>query len=143
MQGLEAGLPLLPEADYEVQCKESTVEANNREDGFNWNLKLSLTSPTKATDGRDVQPDFPVFMTMALQPAPESRDPDAFRRNLCGTIDALFGTTKENRPDFGKEVLESVVGKKCVAHVYNEEYPKGSGQLFNRVRRLKSLPSGA
>lgn len=138
LQGLETGLPLLPEADYEVQCTESKVEPNNRQDGFNWNLQLNTTQPTKANDGRDVQPNFPLFVTMALQPAPESKDPDAFRRNLGSTVDALFGTSKDNRPDFSAEVVNGAVGRKCIAHVYNEEYPKGSGQLFNRVRRLKA-----
>lgn len=138
LAGLETGLPVIPEADYEVQCTKSTVEPNKSQEGFNWNLELALTSAVKAVDGREVKPDFPVFMTLALQPAPESKDPDAFRRNLGGVVDALFGSTKDNRPDFGRELVDGAVGKKCIAHIYNEEYPKGSGQVFNKVRRLKA-----
>ena len=62
LAGVETDLPLLPEADYQFQVKESTVDANKLGDGRNWNIKFGLATKATATDGREVNPDFPVFI---------------------------------------------------------------------------------
>jgi hypothetical protein len=138
LEGLETGLPILPEGDYVVQCTESKAVKNKREDGYNWNLKLCTTETTTAVDQREVKPDFPVFFTCALQPTPDSTDPDAFRRNLGQVVDALFGTTKENRPNFNGEMFAQVIGKKCIAHCKPDTY---EGNVKTKVTRLKALPA--
>jgi hypothetical protein len=136
LAGVDTTLPLLPEADYVVQCVESTIDPNKDKTGLNWNLKLATTEPTTSADGsRQINPNFPVFMTLALQPREDSKDTEAFRRSLGEAVDALFGTSKENRPDFNRNLVASAVGKTCIAHVYIDEW---QGKQNNKVKRLKA-----
>lgn len=134
LAGVNTQLPLLPEADYLFQVKESTIVPNKDQNGYNWKLKLGLASPTTAIDGRDIQPDFPVFDIAALQAKPDSTDPEAFKRGLGERVDAIFGTTMEDRPEFTKALVDSAVGKMVVAHVVIDNY---QGKDSNKVKRLK------
>jgi hypothetical protein len=111
LQGVETALPTLPAADYLCQVKESVIGPNKRGDGYNWKITFGLASPAKALDGRDVKVDFPLHQTTALQPAPDSTDPDGFRRQLGQAIDGIFGSNKENRPAFNRTLANSAVGK--------------------------------
>lgn len=140
-QGVDTTLPVLQEADYRFRIVESTIDTNNRNDGHNWSLKLALTAPTTAKDGREVKVDFPVFTTVALQPAPEAKDAEGFKRQLFTAVDAIFGTTKDNRPKFNVALAQSVVGKEVIGSVVSDEYPKGSGNFNNKIGRLKPLPA--
>lgn len=133
---VETSLPLLPEGDYSVQCVESSIDPNKDKTGFNWNLKLATTSLYTAVDQREVKPNFPVYHICALQPASESKDVEAFKRSIGETVDALFGTSKENRPDFTRELVSSAVGRTCTAHVYIDNW---KGQDKNKVKRLKKV----
>lgn len=139
LQGVDTSLPLLPEADYKVQVTESTIDPNKDTTGLNWNLKLVTTEPCTAVDGRDVKVNFPVFAVYALQPAKDSKDVDAFRRNLGAAVDAIFGSNKDNRPEFSHALAQQAVGKLVVAQVILNEYPQGSQQFNNKVRRLKPV----
>ena len=114
--GVETALPLLPEADYKLQCVESTVEANKERTGLNWNLKLVTTEPATAVDGRTVNPNFPLFVVISL-PNADSKDVEATTRTICGAVDSLYGTDKTTRPDFNRETIVGAVGKLCQAHV--------------------------
>src|SRR5882757_6592759 len=137
LAGVDTSLPTLKEGDYKVQVAESTIDPNKNTDGLNWNLKLATTEPSVAVDGRDVKVNFPVFAVYALQPAKDSKDVDAFRRNLGQAVDAIFGSNKDNRPEFSHALAQQAVGKLVIAQVYPDEYPKGSQQFNNKVRKLK------
>lgn len=139
-QGIETTLPLLPEGDYIVQVKESSIDPNKDENGLNWNLKLGLVSGCTAIDGRNINPDFPVFTVAALQAKADSKDPEAFKRTLGEWLDALFGCTKDNRPALTHELVASAVGKTVLATVYLDEW---KGNKNNKVRRLKPLTAAA
>jgi hypothetical protein len=134
LKGVESSLPLFPEADYPLQVTESTVDPNKDKDGFNWNLKLATTEVYTSTDGREVKPNFPFYFTLALQARPDSKDPEAFVRNLCEAVDAIFGTTKEDRPELSRELIDSAVGKTVIAHVFIDQY---QGRDLNKIKRLK------
>lgn len=134
LAGVETSLPLLPESDYSVQVKESTIDPNKDKTGLNWNLKLGLASTATAVDGRTVNPDYPVFSVFALQAKEDSKDPEAFKRSIGEAVDAIFGTTKDNRPTFDRALCDSAVGKVLTAHVIIDEY---QGNKNNKVRRLK------
>lgn len=138
LQDVETTLPLLPEADYQVQCTEASVDVNKDKSGHNLNLKLVLTNPATGVDGREVKPGFPVFAVYALQARDDSKDVEAFKRGLAECVDALFGTSKENRPELTRETVTSMVGRTCIARVVQNEWPQGSGQFNNKVRRLKA-----
>lgn len=133
LAGVDATIPLLPEGNYQCQIKESTCEPNKDKTGFNWNLKLGTASSATATDGRAVPPDHALFMTIGLQPAADTKDPEGFKRNLCNTVDAILGTNMSNRPDFAKEVVQNAIGKLVTASVYIDEW---QGNKNNKVRRL-------
>lgn len=139
LQGVETTLPLLNEGDYLVQVAESSADPNKDGTGLNWNLKLALVDPTIAVDGRTVNPNFPLFAVYALQARDDSKDKEAFMRSLGETMDALFDTDKSTRPALTAATIQDAVGKKAVATVYLDEYPKGSGNKNNKVRRLKKV----
>lgn len=136
LQGVETSLPLLPEANYIMQIVESTIDPNKDQNGYNWNLKLATTSPTTAVDGREVQPNFPVFTVMALQAKADSKDPEAFKRNLGDAVDAIFGTDKTNRPAFNMALVQEAIGKQVQAHVIVDEY---QGRQNNKIKRMKAV----
>ena len=137
--GVDTTLPLLPEGDYLVQCVDSSVDPNKDKTGYNWNVAVALTDAHTAIDGREIKPGFKLFTTIALQDREDSADTEAFKRPLSETVDALLGTNKDSRPDFNREVVDSVKGRACMATVYIDEYPQGSGQRRNKVRRLKAI----
>lgn len=137
--GVDTTVPLLPEADYLVKIIESTLDVNKAQTGFNWNLKLGLVTGTTAVDGRQVQPDFPLFFLGACQPGPESKDKEAFKRQLAAAQDAILGSDMSSRPRFDINFVKSVVGRQVVAHAVQEEY---QGQMKNKVSYLKPVPTG-
>lgn len=136
LEGVDTSMPLLPEADYDFQIVESIPKINKRQDGYNWNLKLSLLSPATSTEGKPINPGFPIFHTVALQAAPDAKDAEGFKRGLGEAIDAIFGSTKENRPRFNKELWEAAVGKSVRAHIVVDNY---EGKDNNKVKRLKKI----
>lgn len=139
--GVDTTFPLMAEGEYEFQIVESVPKPNKREDGYNWNLKLASTAEIPNVDPAKgpIAPNSNVFHTVALQAAPDATDPQGFRKSIASTTDAIFGTDISNRPDFNKELWESAVGKTVKAHIYVDEYPKGSGNFSNKVRRLKKV----
>jgi hypothetical protein len=137
LEGVDTSLPLLTEQDRQLQCTESAVVPNKRKDGYNWAMTFVTTEPETAVDGRDVKVGFPLFQQIALQPAEESKDPEGFKRQLGQAVDALFGTTKENRPEFNMALVKAAVGRIVVATTKNEEYPQGSGNKSSKISRLK------
>jgi hypothetical protein len=134
LAGVETSLPLFPEADYPLQVSESSVDPNKDQTGFNWNLTMNTTETYTSTDGREVKPNFPFYFTLALQARSDSKDPEAFRRNLAEAVDAIFGSSKENRPEMSRELVESAVGKPVLAHVFIDTY---EGRQLNKVKRIK------
>ncbi len=136
LANVDSTLPLLPDGDYTFQVKESAVVPNKDKNGWNWKMKLGLCSPATSTDGREVKVDFPIFVTLALQAKEDSADPEAFKRGLAESIDAIFGTSKENRPDLTNSLVSEALGKFVVSHVVIDEY---EGKKNNKSRRLKAV----
>ena len=134
--GVDTSFPLMAEGTYRFQITESSVVPNKRQDGHNWKLKLNLVAPAPGLDGKEVAANSAVFQTIALQPAPEATDPQGFKRNIADAIDAIFGTTIDNRPAFNKDLWESAIGKEVDAHVVIDEY---QGNKSNKVKRLKKV----
>lgn len=137
LQNVNTQIPLVPEGDYLCQVKESTIAKNKDGTGHNWELTLGLASPTTSQDGREVKVDFPFFVTTALQPAKDAKDPEGFKRGITQNVDAIFKTDMGTRPTFNQQCIQDAVGKMVIAQVYTDEYPKGSANFSNKVRRLK------
>lgn len=137
LEGVDTTLPLLPEQDYQLNVAESAIVPNKKGTGHNWALKFVTTQPATSVDGREINVGFPLFMQVALQPAEEAKDPEGFKRQLGQTVDALFGSSKENRPPLTHALIQSAVGKSVIATVKNEEYPQGSGNMSSKIGRLK------
>lgn len=136
LEGVDASLPLVPEQDVPVQISEATVDPNKNKTGHNLNLTLKTTTPLTSPDGREIKVGFPLFTTYGLQPAEDSKDPEGFRRNISGMVDAIFRTSKENRPRLTPELIASMVGKEVIAHVVIDSSYDGVPR--NKVRRLKA-----
>lgn len=154
--GVDTAFPLMAEGDYDFQITESAPVPNKRQDGFNWKLKLNSVGVIPSVDGKEIAPNAAVFVTIALQPAPDATDPNGFRRNISEATDAIFAGvvpngfpntnnpdlstgdsfTKENRPSFCKELWESAIGKTVRAHIVIDEY---QGVKNNKVKRLKKV----
>ena len=138
-EGVDTSYPVLPEGDYTMQITESAPKPNKREDGHNWTLKLVTTDPAVDTKGKPVSPGMAVTMQIALQPGPDATDPQGFKKGVAAAQDAISGTNESNRLKFNREYWESCVGRQVKAHLYVDEYPKGSGVFSNKVRKLKPL----
>lgn len=139
LAGVETELPQLPNADYPLQCTDSKIEMNSRQDGYNWNLEFTVQQNVTAIDGRQiVAGKFKLFKPVPLQPAPDSKDPEGYTRLIAEAVDALFGTDKSARPAFSAEVVEGAKGKLCVGTTKNEEY---QGRTSTKLARLKKLPA--
>lgn len=137
LQGTETDLPLIPEGDVPLQIVESSIGANKDKNGNNWNLKLATTTQCTSTDGRTINPNYPVYMTLALQAKEGSADPEAFKRSLSEAVDAIFKTDKTNRPKLTKALVEQAQGQLVIGHVYIDEY---QGKKGNKIKRLKRVP---
>lgn len=137
LEGVDTTLPLFPEQDYPLQCKESVIAPNKAKIGLNWALTFVTVEPTQSIDGREIKVGFPLYQQVALQPAEDAKDPEGFKRQLGQTVDALFGTSKENRPTFDMSLVKAAVGRKVIATTKNEEYPLGSGNKSTKISRLK------
>lgn len=133
-EGVDTSFPLMAEGDYDFQITESLIKPNKKQTGFNWSLKLASISAIPSVDGKEIAPNAAVFLQIALQPSEEATDPRAFVRGISDATDAIFGTTKDNRPDFNKELWESAVGKTVRAHIVLDEW---QGVKNNKVKRLK------
>jgi hypothetical protein len=136
LSDVETDFPLLAEADYPFQISESIIEPNKDKTGHNWKLTLALTTPAQGVDGREVRVNTKVFHLMALQAKPDSNDPDAFKRSIAESVDAIFGTTKASRPQFTQSLVSDAVGKTVLAHIFVDEY---QGRKSNKVKRLKKV----
>jgi hypothetical protein len=135
LAGVETSIPLLPEGEYILQCSEATVDPNKDQNGFNLNMTLNTTETVTAVDDREVKPNFPLYFTNALQARSDSKDPEAFRRNLASTVDAFFRTSKENRPEISRELIASMVGKQVIATVVHDTYEE---VVRAKVKRIKA-----
>ncbi len=137
--GLDTSIPVLKtDAPVRLQCIQSQIEPNKDANGFNWRLVMATTEPVTTLDEtREVPPNFKLFHTVALQARPDSTDKEAFRRSIGDTIDALFGSNKDNRPKFNKDLVASAVGQTCMGQLINDEWPKGSGEVSTKIKRLK------
>lgn len=138
-KGVDTSIPVLAEGDAPFQIAESVIRPNKAQDGYNWHLKLALTEPRTATDGKPINVNFPVFMDIALQPRPDTDDKEAFKKQIFATQDAISGTDSTSRLTFDNAYVQSVVGKTVIANISIDEYPKGSGNFNNKVRRLKTV----
>lgn len=138
-EGVDTSFPLMAEGDVDFQIVESVPKPNKKQTGYNWHLKLASISETPNNDPSKgpIAPNSNVFLDIALQPAEGAEDPNGFRRGIADATDAIFGTDKNNRPDFNKKLWEDALGKTVKAQIYVDEYPKGSGNFSNKVRRLK------
>lgn len=137
LKDVETTIPLFPEGDYRVQVVEASVDPNKEKSGFNLNVKFATTEPLTAEGGREVNVGFPFYGVYALQAREDSKDVEAFKRGLSELIDGLYGTDKSNRPDLSRETVNGMVGRTCIVHVIKNEWPVGSGEFNNKVRRVK------
>lgn len=138
-QGVDTSYPVLPEGDYLCQITESGPKPNKAQTGHNWTLKLVLVDGATDTNGKPVAPGLAITQQIALQPGPEATDPQGFKKSIASTQDAIFGTNESNRAPFNRAFWESCVGRQVRAHLYIDEYPKGSGTFSNKVKKLKTV----
>lgn len=136
--GVETSFPLMAEGNYDFQIVESAPAPNKRQDGYNWNLKLASIGeiPNVDPEKGPIAANSNVFVTIALQPAPDAKDPQGFKRNIADATDAIFGTTAADRPDFNKDLWEAAIGKTVSAHIVIDEY---QGVKNNKVKRMKKV----
>lgn len=139
LEGVESSMPTIPEGDHVLQVAEATIDPNKDKNGHNLNIKWVTTETLASLDGREIKPNFPVYSVYALQAREDSKDVEAFRRNLCDLVDALFGTNKSNRPALSRETINSMIGRSAKATCYLDEYPKGSGNFNTKIRRVKAV----
>ncbi len=144
LQDVDTSFPLLPEADYPLVVVESKVETNYDKNGVQWSLVYGLDTPAESVSGKPlatgtkVYPDWP----LQLQPRADGKggaewSGSAAERSLCATVDAIFGSSKENRPGFNRELVDGAVGRHVIGHVIIDMDKNGVQR--NKVTRLKRV----
>jgi len=71
---VETGMPLLPEMLVALQVTEINLTPNKAGTGHNLNIKFATTEPMTSTEGKAINPGFPVFDLISLAPT-EKYDP--------------------------------------------------------------------
>lgn len=137
LQGVDTSYPLAPEGDYPFQIVGNKLGPNYDKTVSCWEPELVSTSPIIAIDGREIPVNSKFFLQwpVDLEAKPDAKDPSLFRTTLCNTVDAIFGSTKDNRPAFNKAMLDSAVGKIVLGHVIIDEDKNGVKR--NKIKRLK------
>lgn len=140
---VDTSRPLLPEGDYKFQISESVVQPNRDQNGRNWHMQLNLVDPAQSVpdekgNTRQINPNFPMFLDAPLQMKEGTKAPNWFRENLAMIVDALEGTTKDNRPDLSAEIVSKATGKIVLATIQLRENDR-SHEKENSVRRLKHV----
>jgi hypothetical protein len=142
LAGVDTTIPLLPEAIYDFQISEITVEPNKEKTGRNLVVVLKTITPIDSVPNeqgevRTVKPGFPLKMYFALQPSQkEGVDPEGYKRNLSDLIDAAIGSTINDRPDLNMETINNMKGKTVRGTVKFDEY---QGRKNNKVARLQKV----
>lgn len=139
MRGIDTTLPLFPERDYELQCSKSVIEPNKDQNGLNWNLEFNTLAPIQAVDGREISAGFTFYLTVALQPAADAKDPQGFLRGIGQAIDALTGSNKDNRPDLTHSLASSVVGRKVIGSIFHDTW---KGTTRSKLSKIAPVPAG-
>lgn len=137
----ETEIPLLPAGSYPMQIVASTIEANKDNSGLNWHIKLATTQAYTAVDGRPIAVNFPINMYPPLQAKADAADPENYKRNIAAAVDAIFGSSKNNRPTVDKALLERAQGQTVIADIVLETPTQGpyAGKTSNKVARLKKI----
>ena len=118
-RGVKDSFELIPAGKYIVRIKESVI--GKTKDGTKplWKLTLKIEQG-KYTDRL-------MWMNLGLD-----ADSISFRKGAC----TAMGLDTES----GKIDLEiDPVGKQTIAEVFHDEYPKGSGNITAKVKRLRSM----
>lgn len=134
LSGVETDYPLLPAGDYELMVQESNAIPNKDNTAWQWKLGLVTTNPVTAIDGREMKTGTKLTHFIPLAAKPDSKDPDWWMRNLCSTIDGIFGTNKENRPTFDGALVQKALGARVVCAVKVETF---DGQTRNKIQTFK------
>lgn len=142
LKGVDATFPLLPEADYELTVAESKINPNYDKSGLQWDLSYALVNPAEGVNGKPLKagtrffPDWP----LQLQPRTDGKggsewEGSAAQRSLCSTVDTLFSSTMEDRPEFNRALVEGAVGKSVIGHITIDTDKNGVQR--NKVTRIK------
>lgn len=141
--GVSTKFPLIPEGDITFQVAESNFGKSNFDpDILQWQPKLVTVDPQTGFNGETIPPNTQVYLKNGLDLAEQadSKYPGAWIKSLCFAVDAIFGTTDENRPNVDKALLDSSVGKIVLGHVIIDE-DKKDGTKRNKIKRLKQRPA--
>lgn len=141
LAGIDTTLPLFPETDYPLQCAESKIVPNKDTDGLNWHLVFKTTQEYTSMDQRPIKAGIPFDLYIPLQPSKPTEknpnpDPAQFVARIARTVDAIFGTSLENRPAFGAELVASCVGRTVKGTLKTEEY---QGVKRSKLQGIKKL----
>lgn len=137
LEGIDTSFPLMPEGDYPLQIVGNKLGPNYDKTVQCWEPELVTTTQVTSVDGRDIPVNSKAFLQWPIDLAakPDAKDPTLWRTTLCNTVDAIMGSTKENRPAFTKALLDSMIGKTIIGHVIIDEDKNGVRR--NKVKRLK------
>lgn len=135
--GVDTSYPLAPEGDYRFQISENRIEPNFDKTVLTWSPKLVTVEPITALDQRIIPVNTNFFLQWPIELAerPEPKYPGAWLTTLINAVDAVFGTTKEDRPDVTLDYLNTAVGRHVIGHVIIDEDKNGVKR--NKIKRLK------
>ena len=129
---------LVPEGTHTLQVVAAEAIPNKANDNLNVHITSTLVNPTPTTkEGVTAQPGDRQFQTwdgVYATPAQQERGMDPLD-TICSIVDALFGTTKVNRPDLNADTLNQMTGKQFQGIVAHEDDPR-YGKQDRLVRYL-------
>ena len=136
LAGVETSMPVLPQANYDMQIPKAQVEPNKDKTGFNLVVSFATTQPATSLDGREVKPGFPCTGYFPLQAKEDAKDPEFFRTKLSELLDAAFHTDKTSRPALTNESIGQLIGKIVRVTLRVENKPDGTpGNSIGRLQK--------
>ncbi len=110
--GIDTSIPLMAaQRDAILVVRKAEVKKNKKETGKNLVLYFTNEQPCQSTAGVSLPPHecliskYLPLQANAEKLGEEDYNPNRWKTDLAAMIDALFGTTKDNRPRFNNELV--------------------------------------
>jgi len=140
LKGKDFTPALIPEGSHPLQLVAAELRPNKAGTNMNLYLKSTVVNPTPTTvEGVVAEPgerNFETWDGVYTTEAMAAKGMDALD-GICSIIDAVLGTSADDRPNLNEETINQMVGRQFVGLVKHQNDP----QFGTQDRLVRYLPS--